>query len=378
MPRGKKKTSRRGYSVLIIFLVNVAILGAGYWRFTHPQARVPPPKEAGMLMPRAVAELESKTLDIGAIAQPPVHTCKSPCQSLSNGVKIPLLLYGTAWKEGETERLTSLALDTGFRGIDSANQKRHYNELMTGRAVSKAISSGKLLRHELFLQSKFTFSRGHTEGEEPYDSAASIGEQVRASFRSSLRNFGTTYLDSYIIHGPIKRPGLSQEDVEAWLALEELYNEGQVRAIGVSNFNYDQLSLLLNSPLLTVKPHIAQIRTFAHMGWDDRTGGVRDLCQKHGILYEGYSLLTANRKALGGAPVVALASSRGETVQQVAIRFALQLGMVALTGTTDVLHMQQDLQVAQSTTSRSLSPEDMQVILDAGKRSRHPPGLRGA
>lgn len=76
------------------------------------------------------------------------------------GVTVPRLLYGTAWKEDATQRLTELAVQQGFRGIDVANQRRHYDEAAVGRAISKTIRSGLLAREDLFLQTKFTFKAG--------------------------------------------------------------------------------------------------------------------------------------------------------------------------------------------------------------------------
>jgi diketogulonate reductase-like aldo/keto reductase len=79
---------------------------------------------------------------------------------LIDDVRVPRFVYGTAWKEDQTQRLTELALRQGFRGIDTANQRRHYNEAAVGQAVSATVKSGLLVRDDLFLQTKFTFRRG--------------------------------------------------------------------------------------------------------------------------------------------------------------------------------------------------------------------------
>src|SRR5215211_6486561 len=92
---------------------------------------------------------------------------------LIDGVRVPRFLYGTAWKEDETQRLTELALRQGFRGIDTANQRRHYHEAAVGRAVA----SGLAARDELFLQTKFTFRPGQ-DHRLPYDPDAPVGAQV--------------------------------------------------------------------------------------------------------------------------------------------------------------------------------------------------------
>src|SRR6187549_3641946 len=97
----------------------------------------------------------------------------------------PTFLYGTAWKEARTEELTRLALQAGFRGIDTANQRKHYFEAGVGAALNDALGSGEVSRAELFLQSKFTFVGGQDE-RLPYDRAAAIEKQVAQSFESSL------------------------------------------------------------------------------------------------------------------------------------------------------------------------------------------------
>src|ERR1700726_2787383 len=111
-----------------------------------------------------------------------------PDQTLSiDGVRVPRFLYGTAWKEQETQRLTELALRQGFRGIDTANQRRHYDEAAVGRAVSSSVEGGLLAREDLFLQTKFTFQRGQ-DRRLPYDPRAAIAVQVEQSFASSLEH----------------------------------------------------------------------------------------------------------------------------------------------------------------------------------------------
>src|SRR3954454_17005940 len=96
-------------------------------------------------------------------------------QSLTiDGVRVPLFLYGTAWKEQETRRLAGLALRQGFRGIDTANQRRHYHEAAVGQAVADAIAGGLVARDDLFLQTKFTFRDGQ-DHRLPYDPDPPIG-----------------------------------------------------------------------------------------------------------------------------------------------------------------------------------------------------------
>src|SRR3954454_18788684 len=94
-----------------------------------------------------------------------------------DGVRAPRFLYGTAWKEADTERLTALARRHGFRGIDTANQRRHYHEAAVGRAVAAAVTDGAVTRADLFLHTKFTFRRGQ-DHRLPYDPDAPVATQV--------------------------------------------------------------------------------------------------------------------------------------------------------------------------------------------------------
>jgi diketogulonate reductase-like aldo/keto reductase len=251
--------------------------------------------------------------------------------------EIPKLLYGTAWKEERTEALTALALQQGFRGIDTANQRKHYFEAAVGRAVQSALVEGRVRRSELFLQSKFTF-RGGQDHRLPYDAQADTETQVRQSLASSLEHFSTDYLDSFVLHGPSTRAGLQPEDVAAWRAIEALAGEGRTRFIGVSNFTLEQLRELL--ALAKVPPRFLQNRCYARTGWDRK---LRQLCAEHGVTYQGFSLLTANRAELSSAPARQLAERRGHSVEELVFAFAAAVGMLPLTGTSSARHMQQDL-----------------------------------
>src|SRR5690242_20234515 len=99
--------------------------------------------------------------------------------------QVPDFLYGTAWKEERTEALVVAALNAGFRGIDTANQRKHYHEAGVGRALGQVFADGRLRRSDLFIQCKFTFQDGQ-DHRLPYDPRAAIAEQVTQSFQSSL------------------------------------------------------------------------------------------------------------------------------------------------------------------------------------------------
>ena len=211
---------------------------------------------------------------------------------LIDGHAVPRFLYGTAWKEDDTQRLVELALRQGFRGIDTANQRKHYHEAGVGQALATAVTSGLVTRKDVFLQSKFTFAAGQ-DHRLPYDPAAPVAEQVEQSFASSLEHLGTDYLDSYVLHGPSVRSGLAAADWEAWKAMETIHANGHTRLLGISNVNLHQLEALCRDA--RVRPHFVQNRCYASQGWDRL---VRDFCNAHNITYQGFSLLTANRAVL--------------------------------------------------------------------------------
>jgi diketogulonate reductase-like aldo/keto reductase len=256
-----------------------------------------------------------------------------------DGVSVPRFLYGTAWKEDETRRLTELALAQGFRGIDTANQRRHYHEAAVGQALAAAIASGLLSRDDVFLQTKFTFRAGQDD-RLPYDPGAPIATQVAQSFASSLAHLGIDVIDSYVLHGPTQRTGLAVADWEAWRAMEAIHDSGRARLLGVSNVSLEQLERLCEKA--RVRPRFVQNRCYASRGWDR---AVRQFCTANELVYQGFSLLTANRQALAGPELARIAQRHGRTGSQVVFRFALDVGMVPLTGTTNADHMRADLEV---------------------------------
>jgi diketogulonate reductase-like aldo/keto reductase len=199
-----------------------------------------------------------------------------------DGVRVPALLYGTAWKEERTQPLTEMALGQGFRGIDTANQRRHYDEVAVGRAVRAALQDGLVTRDELFLQTKFTFRRGQ-DHRLPYDPSAPLAAQIQQSFDSSLEHLGVAVIDSYVLHGPSQASGLGADDWEAWRAMEEIFDSGHVRLLGVSNVNFEQLRLLYERS--RVKPRFVQNRCFARTGWDRQ---IREFCTANEIVYRGF------------------------------------------------------------------------------------------
>jgi diketogulonate reductase-like aldo/keto reductase len=272
-----------------------------------------------------------------------------------NNVSVPSFMYGTAWKKEATTQLVQSAVATGFTAIDTANQLIHYQEALVGDALLALAQQG-VTRDRLFLQTKFTPTNGQ-DHRTPYDASAPLTTQVRQSFDSSLAHLHTAYLDSYVLHGPYQRQGLGAADWEVWAAIEGLYQSGKTKMIGISNVTAEQLTQLCDKA--AVKPMVVQNRCYAALGWDKE---VRDICRAHGIIYQGFSLLTANREVFAEPGVRAIAQRLGAGLAQVVFRFAMQIGMLPLTGTTNQQHMKEDLQAEQL----ALTAEDMQVIETIG------------
>ncbi|MDT7044274.1 aldo/keto reductase [Candidatus Nitronereus thalassa] len=253
-----------------------------------------------------------------------------------NGISIPAFMYGTAWKKEATANLVQLAVRAGFKAIDTANQLVHYNEALVGEALLALANQG-ISRDSLFLQTKFTPVSGQ-DHRTPYDPMASLTDQVEQSFESSLQHLHTDYLDSYMLHGPYSRYGLGKEDWEVWKAIEGIYQSGRAKMIGVSNMTASQLNLLCEKA--TVKPMVVQNRCYAALGWDNE---VREICKIQDIIYQGFSLLTANQNVLRTAEIGKIAQRVGAGPIQVIFRFSQQIGMLPLTGTTNEQHMKDDL-----------------------------------
>jgi diketogulonate reductase-like aldo/keto reductase len=249
----------------------------------------------------------------------------------------PTFLYGTAWKEDRTAALTELALRTGFRGIDTANQRRHYYEVGVGEGLAAAYRDGIVKRSDLFLQTKYTYERGQ-DHRLPYDLSAPLAVQVKQSLASSFEHLYTDYVDSFVLHGPCSGYGWTDADSEVWEAMRKERDAGRTRLLGVSNVSLEHLQQMESTGLEL--PTFVQNRCFAHMGWDRE---VRYFCSKRKITYQGFSLLTANQQVIKHAPFAAFGKQLNATPAQVVFSFARTIGMVVLTGTSSEEHMKQDL-----------------------------------
>src|SRR5580698_9826120 len=198
--------------------------------------------------------------------------------SITPAFALPDFLYGTAWKEDRTPNLTELALRTGFRGIDTANQRRHYFEDGVGQGLAAAYRAGLVTRADLFLQTKFTYQAGQ-DHRLPYDPSASLSMQVAQSLASSFEHLGTEYVDCYVLHGPASGYGWTESDDEVWAAMRKERDAGRTRLLGVSNVSLPHLEQM---PEL---PAFVQNRCYARFGWDSE---IREFCGEQKIVYQGF------------------------------------------------------------------------------------------
>lgn len=249
----------------------------------------------------------------------------------------PDFLYGTAWKEERTPALVELALRAGFRAIDTANQRRHYFEEGVGQGLAAAYRQGVVTRDDLFLQTKFTYQRGQ-DHRLPYDPNATLSDQVAQSMASSLAHLATDHVDSYVLHGPASNHDWTDADAEVWEAMGRERDAGRTRLLGVSNVSLGHLEQLAASG--AELPTYVQNRCYARLGWDR---GMRQFCRQHNIIYQGFSLLTANQEVVHHPLVASLAAAAGATPAQIVFSFARAIGILPLTGTSSAEHMKQDL-----------------------------------
>jgi len=264
----------------------------------------------------------------------------------------PDFLYGTAWKEDRTAALTELAIRMGFRAVDTANQRKHYFEAGAGEGLAAAYRAGLVTRADLFLQTKFTYQEGQDD-RLPYDPSASLSVQVAQSMASSLEHLGADYVDSYLLHGPSSYDNWTRDDAEVWEAMVRERDAGRTRLLGVSNVRLGQLEQM--AAVHAELPAFVQNRCYARLGWDRE---VRLFCRERNIVYQGFSLLTANKDVLRHPTITGLAEQANATPAQIVFAFARAVGMLPLTGTSNADHMAQDL----ASRGLVLSPEVIWTI----------------
>lgn len=248
---------------------------------------------------------------------------------------LPDFIYGTAWKEQRTAALTELAIRSGFRAIDTANQRKHYVEAAVGDALAVLFREGVVRREDLFLQTKFTYLPGQ-DHRLPYDPRSKPADQVAQSFASSLEHLHSDYIDSYVLHGP-SASVWTRMDAEVWDAMVKERDAGRTRQLGLSNVSLRHLQQMTAQH---ERPAFVQNRCFAQLGWDY---AIREFCREHNIVYQGFSLLTANVDVVHSDYVAQIASRRNATPAQIIFAFARQIGILPLTGTSTEQHMREDL-----------------------------------
>ena len=255
---------------------------------------------------------------------------------LANGVKLPMVGFGVFQVDEQVcEQAVLDALETGYRHIDTA--ATYLNEAAVGRAIA---SSG-IKREDLFITTKlWVQDHGY--------------ENTKRAFAKSLQKLGLEYLDLYLIHKPYG------DYYGAWRALEDLYKEGLIRAIGVTSFSSERLQdLFLHNE---IKPMVNQIETNV---WFQRKAEEAFL-KKEGIAQEAWAPFAEGKNQVFQQPVLkAIGSKYNKTVGQVMLRWLLQRGVSVIPKTVKKERMRENLDVFDF----ALSDEDLRAIaaLDTGK-----------
>jgi len=249
-------------------------------------------------------------------------------------------------KKQETTKLVVKAVLSGFRAIDTAGQLKHYREDLVGEALQELQHKHGIKREVIFLQTKYTPIGGQDLTKPlPYNPADPITEQVKASFRKSLANLRTTYLDSYILHSPLETLELT---LEAWRVLMGLQDEGKVRKIGLSNA-YDVG--LLKALGAERQVQVVQNRWYEGNKWDK---DVCSYCRKNGIQYQSFWTLSGSPRLLGHPDLFAIQEGMECTVPQALYRIVQLAGITPLSGTTNDEHMKEDVVVEHINFNKDL------------------------
>ncbi|AFV97098.1 MULTISPECIES: aldo/keto reductase [unclassified Sulfuricurvum] len=289
-----------------------------------------------------------------------------PTLTTNQNITMPALIYGTAWKKERTADLVEMAILSGFRGIDTACQPKHYEEPLVGEALVR-LAAGGIGREELFLQTKFTPLSGQDPKQIPYDPNAALEVQVEQSFKTSQRNLKTDYVDSLVLHSPLF-PYANLSTV--WSAMEKIYLSGGTRQLGISNcYDVELLKRLYRDA--EVKPSVVQNRFYDQSGYDIE---LRAWCDEVGILYQSFWSLTANPHILASREFFALTQEYNKTEAQILYRYLNHIGIVPLIGSTSQKHITEDLDIfsfelkADEITAISSLLFDPQILHDSDVR----------
>lgn len=271
------------------------------------------------------------------------------CYKLPNGVKIPCLFYGTyKAAEGNTASIISKAIEAGYRAFDTAS----FYETET--YLGQAIKSSGIPREEFFLTSKvWKDEMGYTKTKE--------------AFARTLENLDTDYLDLYLIHWPIPKTGYTQWEelnAETWRAMEELYEEGKIRALGLSNFLPHHIEPLLSTA--KVMPMVNQLEI--HPGYTQEAA--TNYCKSHEILVQAWSPIGRTR-VLQDDLILTLAAKYGVSPAQICLRYIIQKEIIPLPKSSSIERMKENMNIF----SFSISKEDMyrlDTMPQTGWSGEHP------
>ncbi|MGP5930363.1 aldo/keto reductase [Corynebacterium glyciniphilum] len=258
-------------------------------------------------------------------------------RTLSNDVTIPTLGLGTWFiDDDKAAQAVRDAVKAGYRNIDTA--QAYGNE----RGVGEGVRTSSVARGDLFVSTKLAAEI------KDYDGAV-------AAIDGSLETMGLDYLDLMLIHSPepwddFRGGDYAEGNREAWRALEEAYQAGKLRSIGVSNFLESDLDNILEHG--SVAPHVNQI--LVHAG--NTPSDLIDYCASENIVVEAYSPI-AHGEILDNEGVASIAEKYGVSVPQLCIRYTLQLGTVSLPKTANPEHMRSNAQV-----DFEISAEDMEML----------------
>lgn len=257
--------------------------------------------------------------------------------TLANGVKIPAIGLGT-WQIPNGEAAydsVAAALKSGYRHIDTA--LAYGNEESVGRAIR---DSG-IPRDQIFITSKLpaemkNYRNAHT------------------SFKVTMKNIGLDYIDLYLIHAPWPWSQIgadyTKENIEIWKAMEEIYESGRARSIGISNFNVKDIDAILDT--CRIKPMVNQIKI--HIG--HTRADITAHCRKNNIVVEGYSPLATGR-ILNNTTIASIAAKYGKSTAQLSIRYVLQKDALPLPKSTHPEYIRHNLDV-----DFEISGDDMKVL----------------
>ncbi|WP_075980384.1 aldo/keto reductase [Bacillus massilinigeriensis] len=264
--------------------------------------------------------------------------------TLNNGLKMPQLGFGV-WQV-EDEKATpavAKALEVGYRSIDTA--MIYQNE----KGVGKAIKESGIPREELFITTKV------------WNSDQGFDNTIRA-YEESLERLGLDYVDLYLIHWPTPQ---FDEYVDTYKALEKLYRDGRVKAIGVCNFEIEHLERILKE--CEVKPVVNQIECHPHLAQNE----LKEFCAKHDIFVEAWSPLEQGGEVLKDEVIKKIAASHGKTTAQVVLRWHLQNNTIVIPKSVTPSRIEENFQVFDFDLTADEMGEINQLNLDR-RKGPHP------